>query len=137
MKYNKMPVYAILESLIKSAGVDIVYQEVPDDHIDGAIWARSDTEGFGAIMMPDSAAEFPSEEQACLTLGHEMGHILSGLNSPDDPELRTHNEAVCDLIGVYLWRLALRIYDNNLESRFSQSIPQEDFSGIPTEPVKF
>lgn len=102
-EYTKDPTYKALEEILLNAGIKITYAEVPDDRIDGAIWARSDV---NEIMMPNTD-EFPDEETACLILGHEAGHLLSGLESPDIPSFRRKNEAVCDLIGYYLYQLAL------------------------------
>lgn len=51
--YRNYEVYKALEKIITSAGVEIIYQEVPDDSIDGEIWARADTNA-NAIMMPDN-----------------------------------------------------------------------------------
>ena len=94
--YRENNVYRIMEKLITSAGVEIIYQEVPNDHIDGAIWARSDIDSR-MIMMPDKDV-FGNDETACLILGHEMGHILANVDSPDVPAERRKNEAICDLI---------------------------------------
>lgn len=104
MKYREDLVYQEMERLIEGAGVKIIYCQVPGDSIDGAIWARSDTDA-NMIMMPDSDV-FPNDEKACLILGHEMGHVLSSVDSPDLPVERTWNEALCDMIGVYLYKLA-------------------------------
>lgn len=103
-EYRKNPVYQTLEKIINDAGVRIIYQNVPDDSIDGEIWARSDHDGM-SIMMPDEDT-FPDVETACLILGHEMGHILTGLDSPDEPVQRRINEATCDQVGAYLYNLA-------------------------------
>ena len=116
MRYRNDETYKALEKIITAAGVNIVYQEVPDDCIDGAIWARCDDEGM-SIMMPDKDV-FPDDETACLILGHEMGHILSGLDSPDYPSDRRRNEAVCDLIGVYLCKLAEMTAETEIEKAF-------------------
>lgn len=102
--YREDAVYKALEQLIKSAGVSVSYGKVPEDRIDGEIWARADGEAQ-SILMPEED-NFPSAERAALMLGHEMGHILSGLDSPDAPEDRVKNEAVYDLIGAYLFKLA-------------------------------
>ena len=91
--------YKALENLIKAAGVKIDYVGVSND-----IYARSRMDG-NYIQMP-AEDNFDSVDHACLVLGHEMGHILSGLGTEDALELKAHNEAVCDLIGVYLYRLA-------------------------------
>ena len=103
--YKTDLVYQALEEILQNAGMKIIYEEVPDDRIDGAIWARSD---YDKIMMPKAPEAFPDPETACCILGHEAGHILSGIDSPDIPSLRRKNEAVCDLIGCYLYELALR-----------------------------
>lgn len=118
MKYRNDETYKALEKIITAAGVDIVYRKVPNDCIDGEIWARSDDGGM-SIMMPDEDV-FPNEETACLILGHEMGHILSGLDSPDYPSDRRRNEAVCDLIGVYLYKLAEMTAGTELERVFQE-----------------
>lgn len=103
--WRKDEVYQALVKIIENAGVRITYATVPDDAIDGAIWARSDTDAM-AIMMPEAEDAFPNAETACLILGHEMGHILTGADSPDEPITRRENEAVCDFIGAQLTRLA-------------------------------
>ena len=105
MNYRDGIIYKALEKIITNAGVKIVYEEVHNDIIDGEIWARADYES-NMIMMPDAPDAFPDEEKACLILGHEMGHILSRLDSVDDPKERERNETTCDGIGVYLYRLA-------------------------------
>ena len=113
-KYTKGFTYQALERLIESAGVKIMYEEVPDDHIDGAIWARSDLD-MNAIMMPDSDDAFPDEQTACMILGHEMGHILTRLDSPDLVYERQLNEAKCDIVGVYLAKFAEMIAGTEIE----------------------
>ena len=117
MRYRSYPAYAALEKLIESAGVTIIYQKVPDDHIDGAIWARSDYQ-MNSIMMPDSDDAFPDEDTACLILGHEMGHILMIIDSSDIPDERRMNEAICDQIGVYLFNLACMIAEHEIEKQY-------------------
>ena len=103
-EYRNDVVYQTLERIIKAAGVSITYRRVHDDPIDGAIWARSDIDAM-AIMMPDTD-EFPDAVKAGLILGHEMGHIITGVDSPDDPSQRAINEHTCDLVGAYLYKLA-------------------------------
>jgi len=110
--YYEDPVYKTLESIIKSAGVKIDYVDViPDD-----VYARSHYEG-NYIQMPVTDP-FDDVEHACLVLGHEMGHILSRYDSDERLEIRTYNEAVCDLIGVYLYRLACMNYEKQMETLF-------------------
>lgn len=116
--YKDYSVYQALEKLIISAGVTVEYRKVPDDAIDGEIWARADCDAR-KIMMPDDEA-FPDDDTATLILGHEMGHIISGNESPDDPVDRKQNEAECDLIGVYLYKLALMIAENEAEKMFKE-----------------
>ena len=48
--YRENEVYKILEEILTNAGMRIYYQNVPDDSIDGAIWARSD-EDSASIMI--------------------------------------------------------------------------------------
>lgn len=105
MNYRTGLIYQMLEKIITDAGIRIIYQEVPADSIDGEIWARADYDN-NTIMMPESPDSFPNEETACLILGHEMGHILSRLDSTDNPVERRKNEAICDIIGTYLYKLA-------------------------------
>lgn len=116
--YRNYEVYKALEKIITSAGVEIIYQEVPDDSIDWEIWARADCDAR-KIMMPDDES-FPDDDTATLILGHEMGHIISGNESPDDPVDRKQNEAECDLIGVYLYKLAHMIAENEAEKMFKE-----------------
>lgn len=120
MTYRNYPIYAALEKLIESAGVTVTYQEVPDDPIRGAIWARSDYH-MNMIMMPDADDAFPDEDTACMILGHEMGHILMRIDSSDIPDESRMNEAICDQVGVYLFRLACMIAENEVERRFSEA----------------
>ena len=116
MKYREGLIYIQLEKIIKNAGVEIVYGKVFSDSIDGEIWARSDIDSC-SILMPDTE-EFPDDQTACLTLGHEMGHILSGLESTDEPIERKYNEAECDQIGVYLYKLAEMTAGYEAEKKF-------------------
>lgn len=115
--YRMDPTYQALEKIIQDAGIKITYRPIEDDPIDGEIWARTDADGQ-EIAMPIEDDAFPDEETACLILGHEMGHILSGLNSPDDPEERRKNEEVCDQIGVYLFRLAGLTMEENVRKEW-------------------
>lgn len=116
--YRENEVYKILEEILTNAGMRIYYQNVPDDSIDGAIWARSD-EDSASIMMPIEDV-FPDAETACLILGHEAGHILANVDSPDVPSIRRKNEAICDLIGCCLYELAGRTYELKMEQIFQQ-----------------
>ena len=115
MNWKLDPVYKTLEGIAQDAGIRIQYQTVTDDRIDGEIWARADC-NLNAIMMPADESAFPDTETACLILGHEIGHILSTLESTDEPAERRKNEAICDLIGYYLFQLALRTYETKIEN---------------------
>ena len=108
--------YKTLASLIKDAGVRIIYQAVPDDCIDGEIWARADSEGR-MIMMPDEDV-FPDAWKATEILGHEMAHILTGVDSPDDPEERQKNESICDEVGRALREFAALTLEKRMERDF-------------------
>lgn len=110
-KYAEDAVYKILSDWIESAGVRIIYQSVPDDPLDGEIWARSD---YNSIMMPVEDDAFPDAWKAACILGHEMAHILTGLDSPDD-EQRAHNETVCDEVGKALAEFASRRWEKEME----------------------
>lgn len=121
--YRTDPIYKTLEEILQNAGIEIIYAAVPDDHIDGAIWARSDPDS-NMIMMPEEPDAFPDPETACCILGHEAGHILSGVNSPDIPSIRRKNEAVCDLIGVYLYELALRTAEQQIAETFRAAVTE-------------
>lgn len=112
MDYRQGQVYRTLEGIIENAGIKVEYGLVPDDAIDGAIWARADAD---RIMMPLNGDAFPDEETACVILGHEAGHILSRLDSVDAPAERRKNEAVCDLVGCYLYELAIRTFEHQME----------------------
>lgn len=121
MDYREGIVYQVLERIIKSAGVTIKYDKVHDDSIDGEIWARSDIESR-SIIMPDEGEAFPDEGTACQILGHEMGHIMTELESVDyDPVIREINERTCDLIGAYLYRLAELTYENDCAEAFKRA----------------
>ena len=124
MEWRNDPVYQTLEAIASNAGIRIVYQCVPDDAIDGAIWARSD--GYGSVMMPDNDDAFDDAETACLVLGHEIGHILAGVDSPDQPAERRKNEAICDLIGYYLFQLAVHTYEKQEYDAWNQISANQD-----------
>lgn len=114
MSYRDDEYYIALEKLIQSAGVSVEYGKVPDDSIDGEIWARADPDSM-QILMPDEDV-FPDAATACKTLGHEMGHIITRVDSVDgDPVRRTIEETTCDLVGAYLFRLAELIAENEAE----------------------
>lgn len=124
MNYRDGEMYKALETIITNAGVKIIYEHVHDDSIDGAIWARADIDG-NCIMMPVEGDAFPNEETATLILGHEMGHILTRNDSPDEPITRRRNEAECDLVGVYLTNLALLTYEESMRRKMDQLTPRE------------
>ena len=106
MDYRKDETYMALERIIEDAGVTIAYGFVPDDSIDGSIWARTDDEAM-EILMPEDGEAFPDSVTACRILGHEFSHILTGLDSPDgDPVKREINERTCDIVGALLCKLA-------------------------------
>lgn len=115
--YRGDPVYIALEKLCKAAGVTVIYQEVPDDSIDGAIWARAECD-MRAVMMPQEDDAFPSAEKAGHILGHELAHVLLDIDSPDDIIQREQNEAICDFVGVAYYRLAESIAMNESEQAF-------------------
>lgn len=124
MSYRESEVYQALERIIENAGVSIKYAAVHDDPIDGEIWARSDIYAK-KIIMPDKDV-FPDEETACRVLGHEMGHIMTGLESIDgDPAIREINERTCDLIGAYLYRLAEMTLEHDYEEMFKKARENE------------
>lgn len=125
MDYREDETYKELEKIIGAAGVKIQYCDVPDDSIDGAIWARSDIDG-NIIIMPNDGKAFPDSETACNILGHEMGHILSGLESVDQKTERRINEAVCDLIGCYLTRLADMTVGYRTEQKLIEAVKQAE-----------
>jgi len=120
--YRNGLVYKTLEQICCDAGFRIVYQEVPDDCIDGEILARADAEAK-AIMMPESDC-FESDEQAAFILGHEMAHILLGIGSPDSFYTRETNEAACNIAGAALASLAEEIAGARIE-RDMQSAARE------------
>lgn len=122
-KYRDDLAYKALEKLCLDAGVRIVYQPVPDDCIDGEIWARSNGQGR-EITMPDTDC-FDTVEMAGLILGHEMAHIITGVDSPDIVPERVRNEAICDLVGYYLYQMAEMIAGAQYE--------REIFGCDPTE----
>lgn len=116
MSYRDSEYYRMLEHLIEDAGVKIIYEEVPNDSIDGEILARADINGR-SIMMPNN--ESLGDEDAMLVLGHEMGHILTGTDSPDEPVSRLRNESECNLVGVLLTELAIMMYEKRRADAFS------------------
>lgn len=132
MNYRDGEMYKVLETIITNAGVKIIYEHVHDDSIDGAIWARSDIDS-NHIMMPAEGDAFPNEETAMLVLGHEMGHILTGNNSPDEPITRRRNEAECDLVGVYLTNLAILTYNESVEESMRRKMDQLTPREVPKE----
>lgn len=114
--YREAPEYKMLEALCEKAGVRIDYCTVPDDQIDGASWARSNDQAM-VIEMPD-ADVFAGDTQAALILGHELAHIVASVDSSDDPAVSTINEALCDLIGGYFYKLAELMAGKEAEAVF-------------------
>ena len=112
--WKENPIYKTLERIANNAGINITYQKVHNDIIDGEIWARADIDSQ-SIMMPENEDEFPDASKACLILGHEIGHILSGLDSPDDSTIREINENNCNLIGTCLLKLAEMTYEKEMQ----------------------
>lgn len=91
MNYREDSTYKALEKIIENAGIAIKYEKVHDDIIDGEIWARADKD-LGAIQMPNDGNAFPDIETACRILGHEMAHLMTGIESVDgEPALREIN----------------------------------------------
>lgn len=115
-QYRYDPVYRALEKLCADAGIRIVYQTIPDDPIDGEVWARADADGQ-SIMMPDQDC-FDCAERAALILGREMSHIITGLHSLDYLPERVRDEAVCDLLGSHLYSPAEMIASAEIEKTF-------------------
>ena len=125
MNYRNDAVYMSLVKIIEAAGITIQYGKVHDDSIDGEIWARADSQSR-VILMPDDGAAFPDAETACIILGHEMAHILTGLESIDyNPPIRQINERTCDLIGAYLYRLADMTAETEAENIFRNQSNQD------------
>ena len=121
MNYRIDEVYKTLEKIIRDAGVEITYQNVHDDCIDGEIWARSDIESR-IIMMPEDGDAFPDIETACRILGHEMWHIMTELESFDGmPSIREVNERTCDYIGALLYRLADMTQEHEIEEAWEKA----------------
>ncbi|MCR5220835.1 MAG: hypothetical protein K6E31_07575 [bacterium] len=123
--YRTDETYKALEALIKSAGVKIRYTSIPDDSIKGPLWARSEPQGQ-IIEMPEDQTTFECTEQACLILGHEMGHILADKDSSDEITESVKNEAICDLVGYYLYRLAEMIAGTAAEERLLQASKEQE-----------
>ena len=106
--YRDDGVYKIMVLMATEAGMKVTYtDDMPED-----IHAR---QRDGNIQMPTDPEAFPDDgETASIILGHEIGHYISDLETDDRSEFaHFKNEAVCDLIGVYLLRLAEKIYDHN------------------------
>ena len=117
MDYRENETYKALEKILQNAGVKIDYLDIPED-----IHGRTHAEDL-YIQMPEDPEAYKehSDDYAALILGHEAGHILSN-PYVCDPVKRTvwnnekyitedettlvNNEALADLIGVYLYRLA-------------------------------
>lgn len=117
--YRDDPTYTILESLCIRAGVEVKYTIIPDDQIDGTLWARSNDQQK-VIEMPDTDC-FDSPEKAAIILGHEMAHILAGVDSSDLLIESVMNEAFCDLLGGYLYKLSELIAGTDAEKAFLQN----------------
>ena len=126
MDYRKDETYMALERIIEDAGVTITYRVVPDDSIDGPLWARANDQ-FMEIQMPEDGEAFPDSVTACLILGHEFSHILTGLDSPDgDPVKRVINEGTCDIVGALLYKLAEMTAEHEAERAMLIAFAQSD-----------
>lgn len=115
--YRTDRLYKTLSEMIEDAGVKILYQKVPDDSIDGEILARAD---YKSIMMPDEDV-FPDAWTATWVLGHEMAHILTGADSPDDPKKREKNETLCDEVGKALREFAALKVEKEIEKEIASA----------------
>lgn len=110
--YRDDVTYKTLERIIQDAGVIVRYEDVPDN-----IYART----------RDSLISMPREADmdaitACIVLGHEMAHILTGLYTADDEPSHTINEATCDMIGSALYKLAEMITGADIERQMLKAI---------------
>lgn len=124
MEYRNNEIYIKLEQIIESAGVTIEYGIVPNDSIDGNIWARSDERAMKIIMPTEDV--FSDEVTACRILGHEFAHILGRIPSVDyDPVRREVDERSCDAIGAYMVRLAEMIVGHEAESILINAIKNQ------------
>lgn len=124
MQYRNNEIYMKLEQIIESAVVTIEYGIVPDDSIDGNIWARSDERAMKIIMPTEDV--FPDDLTACRILGHEFAHILARIPSVDgDPVRREMDERACDAIGAYMVGLAEMIVGHEMESVIVAAIQKE------------
>jgi len=103
MGWRDDKIYKVMTRIIEDAGVRIYYEPVPE-RADGVVWARAEGD---RIMMPDDDRAFADPERACLILGREMGRILSHDDRLDGIG-HDKTEAVCELIGAELYRLAAR-----------------------------
>lgn len=117
MSYRDNAIYKALEKILQNAGIKIDYADIPGD-----IYGGTHAEDL-YIQMPEDPEAYQehSEEYAAMVLGHEAGHILSNpyIKDPvtrtrvknevfitENEAIRVQNEALCDLIGVYLYTLA-------------------------------
>lgn len=121
-QYTQDSVYKILETLCASAGVRVRYTSVPDDPIKGELWARAD-EQARVIEMPEEDI-FESPMHAALVLGHELAHIAAQIDSTDDPAEGIAREAMCDMLGAFLCKLAEMIAMEDAESVWKQQKEQ-------------
>jgi Zn-dependent peptidase ImmA (M78 family) len=114
--YREALEYRMLEMLCERAGVRVNYCTVSDGQIDGALWARSSDQAM-VIEMPD-ADVFENGAQAALILGHELAHIVAAVDSSDEPAVSVINEALCDLLGGYFYKLAELMAGKEAEAVF-------------------
>lgn len=104
------------KTFVNRQGVSVRYTTVLNDQLDGELWARSSGQNL-AIEMPDSDC-FEQQEQAILVLGHELAHLVSRIDSSDNPVESVKNEAACDLLGSYFYNLAEMIAAHKAEQQF-------------------
>ena len=97
--YRNDEVYQKLVEIAEAAGIKIEYTHLED------VWGRRRAEDT-VIQMSDDGDYYPNELKTAMTLGHEIGHILTGNESTLDPIEEVRRECECDLVGYYLYRLA-------------------------------
>ena len=114
MDYKDDPTYKALARLASEAGMRIDYVDLSDD-----LLARTRDR---VIQMPKDGDAFGDDfEYACMVLGHEMCHEITGLDSSDFQRERVRNEAVCDLAGVFLFQLAEAIAGHEAETALMEA----------------
>jgi len=100
----------IMVRLASEAGIRTEYLKSED--LPG-VWARS----AGKTIQMHDGEIYHDEEHACFVYGHEMAHILNGIETDYvEPIAGYRFEAECDMASSFYINLAIAIYEEEMQN---------------------